>query len=911
MPRRKPVAPQARYDAAGTGRRIASWSPPSSGPNQAITGLQKIRDRARDSTRNDWAASSSIQKWATNLVGVGITPRWKNKKFTDLWAKHVKTADADCVLDAYGQQTLAARTWFDGGEVFLRRRPRNPSPRLAVPVQYQLIEPDYCPIFDADQWTGMPAGNQIRQGIELDRYGTRVAFWFYKDHPGDKPMRLDPQLLVRVAASQVSHVFEPKRPGQMRGVSELSSVLVRLRNSADFEDTVLDRQKLANLFVMFITKQMPDLADIDFDPATGLPKFYNNDGTPMARLESGMSQELAPGENVTFSNPPEAGTTYSDYMRSTHLGTAAGSGLPYELMSGDIQNISDRALRVLLLEFRRLARQRQWQILIPMHCQKTVDWWAEAAVLDGSITLAELDEAKSPTWSPEGWEYIHPVQDPQGKKIEIEMGTRSRSSVIAERGDDPATVDEERAADKKREDKLGLVPPPPEPAAKPGARPQPNAVEESQIHAFNAQARHFSVLAAKAEAPESDEPSAIEHFVAGLSSLATAVVALASREQAPIIVPAANVTNEFTVPVPSVTNEVTVPPAVVNNEITVPVGSCEGWVIKGPTTEMTPAATMTAWLHDGGPDWEEFDLGRDATLKANDEIRTQVAYTSAMLAETAAAARSALRWADGSTPVLRCLQQLKGWLHGRGVHLDSMDEDAIEEALKWNLPPEARRALEIRAAVGSASVKKVFAMRNQATRAGRLHDLYTYHGARTGRPTGNGPQPTNLPKAGPHVYRCGYEFLEGKDTLLPGGGCGRHHGAHTMWCHWCGKVTVRGPKASREWNPDAVDDALEAIGHRSLEWLQILFGDAMLTIAGVLRGLFIAAPGHDLISSDFSAIEGVVIAALAGEKWRLDVFAGHGKIYEMSAAKILGISFEDTCVASRLPRGAGPGPRRS
>lgn len=231
------------------------------------------------------------------------------------------------------------------------------------------------------------------------------------------------------------------------------------------------------------------------------------------------------------------------------------------------------------------------------------------------------------------------------------------------------------------------------------------------------------------------------------------------------------------------------------------------------------------------------------------------------------------------------LQQLKGWLHGRGVHLDSMDEDAVTAALTWNLPPEARRALEIRAAVGSASVKKVFAMRNQVTRAGRLHDLYTYYGARTGRPTGNGPQPTNLPKAGPHVYRCGWH--QGKP--LASGGCGRHHGAHTMWCHWCGRTTLRPPAAAAEWNPEAMVDALEAISHRSLDWLQILFGDAMLTIAGVLRGLFIAAPGHDLISSDFTAIEGVVIAALAGEQWRLDVYAGTRSIYVESASRAFGV----------------------
>jgi hypothetical protein len=186
------------------------------------------------------------------------------------------------------------------------------------------------------------------------------------------------------------------------------------------------------------------------------------------------------------------------------------------------------------------------------------------------------------------------------------------------------------------------------------------------------------------------------------------------------------------------------------------------------------------------------------------------------------------------------IAKLQGWLHGQGVHLDSLDEDAVEAALRGMLPPAARRALEIRAAVGSASVKKVFAMRNQVSAAGRLHDLYSYHAARTGRPTGNGPQPTNLPKAGPNVYRCGYELTRDGDTLLPTGGCGRYHGAHTMRCHHCGKFTLRGPKAAREWSPDAMEDALEAIGHGSLDWLEMVFGEAMLTIAGCLRGLFIA-----------------------------------------------------------------------
>jgi DNA polymerase len=235
------------------------------------------------------------------------------------------------------------------------------------------------------------------------------------------------------------------------------------------------------------------------------------------------------------------------------------------------------------------------------------------------------------------------------------------------------------------------------------------------------------------------------------------------------------------------------------------------------------------------------------------------------------------------------IAKLQGWLHALGVHLDSLDEDHVAEALKsTTLPPQARRALELRAAAGSASVKKVFAMRNTVSSEGRLHDLYSYHGARTGRPTGGGVQATNLAKAGPNVYRCGYMMVNGQDVPLPTGGCGRFHGAHTMWCHWCNRITVRGPKDKREWSPEAMEDALHAIGFRSIDWLEMLFGDALLTVAGVLRGLFVASPGRDLVSSDFTAIEGVIIACLAGEKWRIDAYANDEPMYLLSAERMFG-----------------------
>lgn len=461
-----------KYDGGGSGKRMSGWQPPAAGPNRVLDTVPKLRSRARDVRRNDWSGESVSQKWATTLIGIGITPRFlrianktRRQEINDLAIAFFKTIDADGVLDYFGQQTLAVLSWADGGEVFVRRRPRKPDEDgLRVSLQVQLLESEMCPMdLTTDTYEGLPVGNRIQNGIELNYRGKRVAYWFYKDHPGDEAnVNYTSKSLVRVAASQVSHMYEPTRPGQLRGVSLLAPVLTRLRGIGDYQDAVLLRQQIANLFVMFVTKKLPLLDPANpFNQMTGLADEIDEaTGQPLVPLAPGLIQELEDGQDVTFANPPEAGTTYSDYIRTEQLGTAAGAGMPYELMSGDIKDISDRTLRVVMNEFRRLAERRQWQMVIPMYCQRVIEWFADTLVLQNDATLEEAELIKLAGHFPHGWAHIHPTQDPEGKKIEVEAGFRSRSSVISERGDDPDQVDDERAAEQKREKKLGILPPP-------------------------------------------------------------------------------------------------------------------------------------------------------------------------------------------------------------------------------------------------------------------------------------------------------------------------------------------------------------------------------------------------------------------------------------------------------------------
>lgn len=196
------------------------------------------------------------------------------------------------------------------------------------------------------------------------------------------------------------------------------------------------------------------------------------------------------------------------------------------------------------------------------------------------------------------------------------------------------------------------------------------------------------------------------------------------------------------------------------------------------------------------------------------------------------------------------IEKLVAWLHTRGVHLDNAQAETIETELarlvKLGMPATdpAREALEIRVRLGSASIKKLYSFRNQQV-GGRLYGLYSYHNAHTGRWAGMGPQPQNLPRGGMFA-------------------------------------TV-----------GEIDTALGIIAHRDLSLVEAVYGDALDAVISCLRGLIIAAPGYDLVCSDFSSIEAAGAACLAGEEWRIEVFRTHGKIYEMSASKTSGVPFEE------------------
>lgn len=416
------------------------------GPNLAnLANLHTARMRARDAVRNTPLAARSIDLDVTNIVGTGIVPRFDDRALATLWREWEEQCDSTDTHDIYGMQESAVRAWRESGEAFIRLRPRRVEDGLAVPLQLELVEADMVPL---ENFPVLSNGNKIIQGIEFNRIGRRVAYWMHRSHPGEMiGLRVDFGQLVRVPANRVIHLFEPMRPGQVRGFPPLATVLQRIQQMSDYDEATLERQKLASHITALITR--PQAEDAGTDPVTGDPI----DGREMSDIDPGSAYTLLPGEDVEFPSLPSLGGEYEAFSRVNGRAIAAGVGQPYELLTGDFQNLSDRTARVLINEYRRRVEQHQWHRVIRQMMRPIKNAFIEAATLTGII--ARTVDA-SVRWVPPAWPYFHPVQDVQSLALEVKNGLRSQSDVIHSRGNDPDQVRRERAAEQADDRAAGV-----------------------------------------------------------------------------------------------------------------------------------------------------------------------------------------------------------------------------------------------------------------------------------------------------------------------------------------------------------------------------------------------------------------------------------------------------------------------
>jgi lambda family phage portal protein len=451
------------YDGAGMGRRSLTWMPGNLGAVAALSHSQDaLRAKSRDLVRRNAWAAAGIEAFVANAIGTGIKPQSKvaNNPIREAiharWGEWCEEADAAGLTDFYGLQALSVRAMLEGGEAFIRLRYRLPEDGLVVPLQLQVLESEHVPITYhalADN------GNAIRCGIEFDSVGRRVAYWMTRAHPGDallSPMsgQGDTMIPVRVPAAEILHLFRPQRPGQIRGEPWLARALIKLHELDQYDDAELVRKKTAALFAGFITRTSPE------DPLLG-EGVANAHGVAQTSLEPGTLQMLEPGEDITFSQPADVGSSYADFMRQQFRAVAAAMGITYEMLTGDLTQVNYSSIRAGLLEFRRRCEALQHHVIVHQFCRPLWRAWLTQAVLAGALTLpgyaTRRREYAAVKWIPQGWQWVDPLKETEAMLSAIRAGLMSRSEAISANGYDAEDVDREIAADNARADALGLV----------------------------------------------------------------------------------------------------------------------------------------------------------------------------------------------------------------------------------------------------------------------------------------------------------------------------------------------------------------------------------------------------------------------------------------------------------------------
>ena len=460
-------AEQRSYEASSNGRRLGQWDAPELSPTQAASSeLDLIRRRSRAGTRNNPWIARAVKAAVANEVGTGIVPRPSsksksfNKKLLELWRDFEPLADINGEGGVYAIQRLAVRARKESGECFVRIIRKRSDRNLPVPLQFQLLEADFCPTYLNRETEN---GNRIMSGVEVDSNGKPVAYWLHKFHPSDSITSLND--LVRVKSDDIIHHFIPDRPGQLRGVPVGTQSMVRAYVFDKYDDAELGRKEARAHFTGVIRRPDYSADDYKFDPISGDPISKDQSDVPMIEMETGTFPNLLPGEDITLFGGDDAGRGYKDYQHYQLLGIAAGYGIPYQMVSGDYTEINDRLWRAIVNQYQREVEQDQQMCTIPQLCRRMWVEFVDRAIMSGAIDYPSVTgdfnrfDYSRAEFRPQAWKYIHPVQDVQAKVVEVENGFTSRQKVVDEsRGDSIEEIDRQRKEDKDREVKLGLTP---------------------------------------------------------------------------------------------------------------------------------------------------------------------------------------------------------------------------------------------------------------------------------------------------------------------------------------------------------------------------------------------------------------------------------------------------------------------
>lgn len=419
------------------------------------TSAVELRNQARYLERNHDLARGILRTMVNNLVGpngIGIEPQPRRADNTiheqyaaDLrraWLDFGHRPEVTWRLSWAKMQRQVARTWLRDGEAFAQI--------LSGPVQYldhgtrvplslEAFEPDMIPL-DYDNATA-----RIRQGVQLNAWGRATGYYASKTHPQDS-YGMGGGNYKHIGAASMLHVFNCDRLHQVRGVTEFASVLGRIEDIKDYEESERVAAKLAARLTMYIRRGAAENYDPDLDP-----REKDADGNPMPRelgLEAGtILDNLGQGEEVGLIDTKRPNLNAIQWRQGQLRAVAAGIGASYSSIARDYNGTYSAQRQELVEQWVNYAVLTD--DFTGMFVRPVWEQFVAIANLSGVVPTpkdVKPDTANDAMYVGQSMPWIDPLREAEGWTALVQSGFASEVEVHRRRGVNPRDVLEQIAA---------------------------------------------------------------------------------------------------------------------------------------------------------------------------------------------------------------------------------------------------------------------------------------------------------------------------------------------------------------------------------------------------------------------------------------------------------------------------------
>lgn len=502
----------AHRTASPSNKNTAGWRVVNgSADADLLSDLPTIRDQSRDLIRNEALPAGAINTVVTATVGTGVVPQarldyeflgiteeqasaWQSlaERVFAHWADST-ACDSTRQMNFWQMQELVQRSKLADGDVFAVRR-YLPRPGALLGIAYQVVEADRVKT-PADAAVQL-ADKVVRSGVELDKNtGEAVAVHIQQVHQSEQ-RTVEDQKFTRIPVRDnngdplVLHVARRLRAGQTRGVPYLAPVIELLKQLGRYTEAEVTAAVISGFFSVVITTPQAGTptSPVQSAPfAGGLPGYAGNaaqkplpQGNQVAKLQSGIIMDLAPGEELKVVESPRPNTAFDPFVLSLLRQIGAALELPFEVLVKHF-TASYSASRAALIEAWRLFTKEREQ-LVTEFCRPV---WA--AVITEAVALGYLDAPgffddplKREAWLASDWigigmPQIDPLKEATAAKAWNDLNVLSLQDISNQQSRDFDRTVRQIAREKKLIAKLLPAPAAPTPANDNGGQPPASA----------------------------------------------------------------------------------------------------------------------------------------------------------------------------------------------------------------------------------------------------------------------------------------------------------------------------------------------------------------------------------------------------------------------------------------------------